>query len=212
MKLAILCLVAWVAVFANTATAQGAPSAQPTMSEVVFLNLAAPKYPPLARQANITGEVQIKLKIERDGSVASADVVSGHQMLTPAALESAKQFHFECRRCGDDGAEDIVIYSFQIAASPGWPCPEAGSAPRISQLENHITLTVDPPMVSMYFSSIRVRSPKCLYLWLCGSHWGGYDVYYYKIRSAKCFGLWHCGYALREPLATCYKLHRPALN
>lgn len=86
MKSAFLCLVAWVVVHAYPATGQDAPSAQPTKSEVVFLALAAPKYPPLARQANITGEVQIKLRIGKDGSVASADVMGGPPMLTPAAL------------------------------------------------------------------------------------------------------------------------------
>jgi TonB family protein len=212
VKSIFLCLVACLAVLPHAAIGQDAGPSRTTKSKVVFLTLASPKYPPLARQANITGEVQIKLKIHKDGSIASADAMSGHPMLTPAALDSAKQSRFECRRCEDDETEYIVVYSFQIAASPGWPCPEGGGAPRISQLENRVTLTVEPRMISIYFAGIRVRSAKCLYLWRCSSHWGGYDYYYYKIRSPKCLDLWHCGYALREPFATCRKLQRTVLD
>jgi protein TonB len=58
-------------------------------------------YPPLARQANITGDVELKLEIRKDGSIQSASVVSGHPMLTQAALNSAQRSHFECRGCED---------------------------------------------------------------------------------------------------------------
>ncbi|MGA3090215.1 MAG: TonB family protein [Terriglobales bacterium] len=43
-------------------------------------------YPPLARQANITGDVELKLEIRKNGSIQSVSVVNGHPMLTQAAL------------------------------------------------------------------------------------------------------------------------------
>jgi TonB family protein len=212
VKTARLCAIFWLAVLTCVAVAQS--PAQPTTSrgEVVFATLADPKYPPLAWQARITGEVQIKLEIRKDGSIASAAVASGHPMLADAALNSAKQSRFECRDCQDDQNQYILVYSFQIAASPGWPCPENGGAPRVVQAGSRVTVTRDPAMIDPYFSNISVRSAKCLYLWRCGSHWGGDDYYFYKVRSYKCLGLWNCARVLREPFATCRKLGRPILN
>jgi TonB family protein len=55
--------------------------------------------PTLARMANIAGEVRIQLAIRKDGTVASAEFVSGHPVLKQAALESAQQSEFECHDC-----------------------------------------------------------------------------------------------------------------
>jgi TonB family protein len=205
------CAIFWLAALPRVAVAQSPPQPATSKSEVVFASLADPKYPPLARQARITGEVQIKLEIRKDGSVASATLASGHPMLADAALNSAKQSRFECRDCQDDQTQYIVVYSFEIAASPGWPCPENGGARRVVQAGNRVTVTGDPAMIDPYFSNISVRSAKCLYLWRCGSYWGGDDYYFYKVRSYKCLGLWNCARVLREPFATCRKLGRPIL-
>jgi TonB family protein len=174
---------------------------------VTIVSLKDPIYPPLARQARITGEVAVELEIRRDGSVQSASVVSGHPMLTQAALNSAQQSRFGCEDCRDDLTSYSLVYSFGQAASPGWPCPE-NPAPRVNRVENRVTITVEPAMVYPVFSDLRVRSAKCLYLWRCTLEWGGEDYYYYRVRSAKCLGLWNCGRRLREPFATCNKLHR----
>jgi TonB family protein len=180
----------------------------PTLGDhVVLVDLLGALYPPLARQARITGEVGLKLEIRKDGSVASAVVVSGPPMLTDAALNSARQSRFACRDCQDALTSYYVVYSFEEAASPGWPCPE-NAGPRITHTENRVTITTEPPLVDPYFVNVRARSAKCLYLWPCGSKWGGYDYYYYRVRSTKCLGLWNCGRRLREPFATCNKLHR----
>src|SRR5712692_11252304 len=63
--------------------------------------LSDPTYPRLAQQARITGDVDLMLTIQRDGSVESAVVVSGHPMLQQAALESAQRSQFECKGCGE---------------------------------------------------------------------------------------------------------------
>lgn len=42
--------------------------------DVVLNNVYLPAYPPLARQARITGDVKIQLRIRKDGSVDSAEV------------------------------------------------------------------------------------------------------------------------------------------
>jgi len=198
---------------AYTAFAQTSISSRTSEGNPVMVSLSTPKYPPLARQANITGDVEIKLEIRKDGSIQSAIVVSGHPMLTEAALSSAQQSRFECRECEDVATQYSLTYdySFQLTASPGWPCPETGGV-RVTQSGNRVMVSAEPAMVHPYFSSLKVRSAKCFYLWTCSSRWGGQDYYYYRVRSAKCLGLWNCGYHLREPLATCRKLHHEIVN
>lgn len=206
-------LVALLIAFEGSATAfaQNPPTPENSTGEVTLSGLANPVYPPLARQANITGDVQVKLEIRRDGSVQSASVLRGHPMLAPVALSSARQSQYECRGCVSEVATYSLTYSFLIEASPGWPCPES-PGPHTTQTANHVTVKAEPRMLSLYFSNVRVRSAKCLYLWRCTSMWGGDDYYFYRYRSPKCLGLWNCGRALREPLATCHKLHRRILD
>lgn len=208
-------LVALLVIFAATIDAPAQPKQNSqaglrlgnSQGEVILVSLAPLRYPPLARTARITGDVEVKLIIRRDGSVQSATAVSGNSLLQQAALNSAQQSRFECRGCVNEGMEQSLIYSFQFVASPGWPCPEnLGS--RFSQVGNHITVMAEPGLVSPYFQSIEVRSAKCFYLWRCGQKWGGQDYYFYRVHSSKCLGLWSCGYRLREPFATCKKQHR----
>jgi outer membrane biosynthesis protein TonB len=71
-------------VIAETGLAQ--VSASTETPAVVLVKLAPPIYPPLARQASITGEVKVQLRIRKDGGVDSAEAVSGHAMLKLAAL------------------------------------------------------------------------------------------------------------------------------
>ena len=194
-------------VFVFALTRSGYSQQGVSEGDLVVVSLVNPTYPPIARTAHITGDVELKLGFRKDGTLDSLVVVSGHPMLTQAALNSAQQSRFKCRRCENEVTFLSLIYSFQFEASPGWPCPEEG-APHVVQSQNRITVTAEPALVHPYFSSIKARSPKCLYLWSCGSQWGGEDYYYYRVRSAKCLGLWNCGHRLREPFATCEKLHR----
>ena len=54
-----------------------------------------PVYPPLARQARIQGTVRLTAIISKDGTIQSLQVVSGHPLLVPAALEAVKQWIYQ---------------------------------------------------------------------------------------------------------------------
>jgi TonB family protein len=54
-----------------------------------------PVYPLTAQQANVQGSVVLQARIREDGTVASLEVISGPTMLTAAALEAVKQWHFK---------------------------------------------------------------------------------------------------------------------
>jgi TonB family protein len=54
-----------------------------------------PEYPAEARQNNIQGAVKIQVIIQKDGSVTVQNVVEGDPILSPAAIEAVKQWHYE---------------------------------------------------------------------------------------------------------------------
>lgn len=54
-----------------------------------------PTYPPLARQAHIQGAVVLTAIIDKDGSIKNLQLVSGHPLLAPAAIEAVKQWRYK---------------------------------------------------------------------------------------------------------------------
>ncbi|MGA2588400.1 MAG: energy transducer TonB [Bryobacteraceae bacterium] len=54
-----------------------------------------PVYPPLARQARISGVVWLNALIGTDGHVQHLTVVSGHPLLVPSAMEAVKTWVYE---------------------------------------------------------------------------------------------------------------------
>jgi len=54
-----------------------------------------PTYPPLARQARIQGAVVLQAEISKDGSIENLRLISGHPMLTSAAIEAVKQWKYK---------------------------------------------------------------------------------------------------------------------
>jgi len=54
-----------------------------------------PNYPPLAKQARISGIVHLAAIISKDGTIQDLKVISGHPLLIPAALEAVKQWVYQ---------------------------------------------------------------------------------------------------------------------
>jgi TonB family protein len=150
--------------------------------QVVLSKLSPPIFPPLARAARVTGDVEIAVQIRQDGTVESAEVVKGHPLLKAAALDSARQSTFECHDCGDVPRLYSVLYTFgytttqhccqpqakSVAGEPGAE-PQAG----ITQSQNHITILSEPLCICDPSADvIKVRSAKCLFLWHCSKRWG----------------------------------------
>jgi len=53
-----------------------------------------PVYPPLARQARIQGVVILQAQISKDGNIENLQLISGHPMLAPAAIDAVKQWKY----------------------------------------------------------------------------------------------------------------------
>jgi protein TonB len=65
------------------------------VSEGLLIHKVTPNYPPLARSARIQGSVVLQALISKDGTIQNLRAVSGHPMLTPAAIEAVKQWRYK---------------------------------------------------------------------------------------------------------------------
>jgi protein TonB len=54
-----------------------------------------PLYPPLAKQARISGTVRFTALIGIDGSIQALQLVSGHPLLVPSAQDAVRQWMYK---------------------------------------------------------------------------------------------------------------------
>jgi protein TonB len=62
------------------------------VQEAKLIRKVVPRYPALARQARISGTVRLMGVIAKDGTIQQLQLVSGHPLLAPAALEAVRQW------------------------------------------------------------------------------------------------------------------------
>jgi TonB family protein len=175
--------IAALIVFSQVAIGQQPPGDASTAPspQVVITRLLNPPYPPLARQARITGDVELSVAIRRDGSIRSVSVVSGHPMLREAAAASAQGSEFECRGCAEQGVQYRLLYKFREVEAQDcctvWNEPASIILqPALLQAAEETEVIVevlrgclcDPTET---ISWIKVRSAKCLYLWKCSKRY-----------------------------------------
>jgi protein TonB len=65
------------------------------VSQGLLTHKVDPQYPPLAKQAHIQGTVVLHAVIGKDGHVQGLQVVSGHPMLSGAAISAVKQWRYK---------------------------------------------------------------------------------------------------------------------
>ncbi len=65
------------------------------VAQGLLIRLVKPQYPALARQARIQGTVVLQAVIGKDGTVQNLRVLSGHPMLTAAAIDAVKQWQYK---------------------------------------------------------------------------------------------------------------------
>ena len=148
-------------------------------SKVIVSKLSPPDYPRLALNARIAGKVELNVAVRSDGSVESVAVVSGHPLLTTAAVESAHLTLFECKKCQEPSTPYRMTYDFELGEvvycdgvdANGNAIYKASADTQVTVSQSTITVlghargTCDP---SETISFIKFRSAKCLYLWHCG--------------------------------------------
>ena len=86
-----------------TISAPNAPSSNTTVNELQagtsgaakIVRMPRPVYPPEAKAAGVSGVVKLNAVIGADGTIKNLEVISGHPLLVPAALEAVKQWVYQ---------------------------------------------------------------------------------------------------------------------
>jgi protein TonB len=61
----------------------------------LLIRKVTPAYPPLAKQARISGSVVLQAVIGKDGSIENLRAVSGHPMLIQSAIDAVRQWKYK---------------------------------------------------------------------------------------------------------------------
>jgi hypothetical protein len=122
---------------------------------ITITRLHPPVFPAMANAGRVGGDIELKLGVRQNGSVASAAVVSGRgrpvnapfsnselKEFVQAALESARKSRFQCRGCTLPVTSYSLVYSFEPGPLLRDHCPsmdvsntlfERRAEPRIDQ-------------------------------------------------------------------------------
>jgi|HubBroStandDraft_4_1064222.scaffolds.fasta_scaffold56449_3 protein TonB len=65
------------------------------VAEGMLIHQVKPPYPVAAKMARVEGSVALQAVIGKDGSIQNLRVISGHPLLTSAALEAVKQWRYK---------------------------------------------------------------------------------------------------------------------
>ncbi|MBO0799313.1 MAG: TonB family protein [Blastocatellia bacterium] len=90
--------------------------------EVSATRRVAPSYPQAAKDANVQGSVQVKVSVNENGEVISAEAVSGPDALRDAALDAARQWQFKPTVVGSGtvkAVQGVLTFNFNLQGGDG---------------------------------------------------------------------------------------------
>jgi protein TonB len=87
------------------------------VSQGLRIKFVQPNYPPLARQARIQGQVILQAEISKEGTIQNLQLISGHAMLAPAAIEAVKQWRYKPYLLNGEpvAVETQVVVNFSLS-------------------------------------------------------------------------------------------------
>lgn len=113
-------------IISSTASIAAIPKLEPVkrirvsqgVTQGMVIRKVEPAYPKIALGARITGVVLLKAVINKDGEIKELQVVSGHPMLVPAAIEAVKQWRYRPYLLNGEPVEveTNITVTFQIAS------------------------------------------------------------------------------------------------
>lgn len=78
------------------------------------VKLIQPPYPPIARAARASGQVQVQVLVDENGNVITAQAISGHVLLQAAAVAAARMSKFSPKKVAGQPVKvnGVVVYNF----------------------------------------------------------------------------------------------------
>jgi periplasmic protein TonB len=88
------------------------------VSAGMLVHQIKPDYPPLARAARIQGQVVLSAVIGKDGAIQNLQVISGHPMLVPAAVQAVQKWLYRPYLLNGEPVEVVtqVLVTFTLSA------------------------------------------------------------------------------------------------
>jgi TonB family protein len=84
-------------------------------------SLQMPCYPPLARQAQLQGEVRVRIEVGTDGNVTIAEAPDGNPILRAASVSNVRTWKFGAGPGGDiSKLKTTVDFDYRLEGDPGW--------------------------------------------------------------------------------------------
>ena len=83
-----------------------------------------PAYPPLAKQARVSGVVHLQAIIGKDGNVIDLKVISGPPLLIPSALEAVQQWVYQKTLLNGEPVEISTQIDVNYTLSDDLPIPQ----------------------------------------------------------------------------------------
>jgi protein TonB len=78
-----------------------------------------PAYPPLAKSARIQGDVILEAIISKQGTVENLQIISGHPLLVPAAMEAVRQWRYRPTLLNGDPVEVVTTVTVKFSLTGG---------------------------------------------------------------------------------------------
>jgi TonB family protein len=115
----VILLIALTSLAASQAVARYVWVGQNFMADRIAKKVD-PIYPPSAKQARIQGAVTLKVVISKSGDVENLQLVSGHPLLAPAAIDAVKQWKYTPYLLNGDPVEveTTVTVNFTLSDKP----------------------------------------------------------------------------------------------
>jgi protein TonB len=87
------------------------------VSTGLLIRKVTPNYPPLAKQARIQGAVVLQAEISKEGTIQNLQLISGHPMLAPAAIEAVRQWRYKPYLLNGEpvAVETQVVVNFSLS-------------------------------------------------------------------------------------------------
>lgn len=83
----------------------------------MLIHRVVPPYPSLAKQARISGTVELLALVGKDGTVKKLDVIGGHPLLVPAAIDAVKQWIYRPTLLSGEPVEVVAPISVHFTLS-----------------------------------------------------------------------------------------------
>ena len=88
------------------------------VTQGMVISKIQPEYPKIALAARITGVVLLKAIISKQGDIKELEVINGHPMLVPAAMDAVKQWRYRPYLLNGEPVEveTTITVTFQISS------------------------------------------------------------------------------------------------